>query len=62
MMWFQTLKTRQTVKNLTSSNSHGQLVAIEYSDKKVDVHMLKVSELSIILVFKVLNIISCKVL
>ncbi|KAK3727054.1 hypothetical protein QZH41_012563 [Actinostola sp. cb2023] len=40
-MWFQTLKTRQTVKKFTSTNSNGQITALEYSDKKVDVHMLK---------------------
>lgn len=42
-MWFQTLKTRQSVRSFTTENSQGLVAGLEYTDKKSEVHALKVS-------------------
>ena len=41
-MWFQTLKTRQSVRCFSTSNSQGHVAGLEYTDKKSEVHALKV--------------------
>ncbi|XP_032226082.2 uncharacterized protein LOC116609355 [Nematostella vectensis] len=40
-MWFQTLKARQTIQRIVTNNSKGLFAAIEYSDRKTEVHSLK---------------------
>lgn len=39
-MWYHSLKTRQSVKRINTRNSNGTAVALEYIDKKVEVHHL----------------------
>ena len=39
-MWYHSLKTRQSVKRINTRNSSGTAVALEYIDKKVEVHHL----------------------
>lgn len=41
-MWFQTLKTRQSVRSFSTDNSQGLVAGLEYTDKKSEVHALKV--------------------
>ena len=41
-MWYHSLKTRQSVKRINTRNSSGTAVALEYIDKKVEVHHLSV--------------------
>lgn len=43
MMWFQTLKTKQTIRSICTQNGQGQVAGLEYTDKKSEVHALKVS-------------------
>ncbi|XP_028406042.1 uncharacterized protein LOC114528576 [Dendronephthya gigantea] len=39
-MWYHSLKTRQSVKRINARNSGGVAVALEYVDKKIEVHHL----------------------
>ena len=41
-MWYHSLKTRQNVKRINTRNSSGTAVALEYIDKKVEIHHLSV--------------------
>ena len=41
-MWYHSLKTRQSVKRINARNSGGVAVALEYIDKKIEVHHLTV--------------------
>ncbi|XP_074613261.1 uncharacterized protein LOC141873233 [Acropora palmata] len=41
MMWFQTLKTKQTIRSICTQNGQGQVAGLEYTDKKSEVHALK---------------------
>ena len=41
-MWYHSLKTRQSVKRIITRNSSGTAVALEYIDKKIEVHHLSV--------------------
>ena len=41
-MWFQTLKARHSVRAFTTENSQGLVVGLEYTDKKTEIHALKV--------------------
>lgn len=40
-MWFQTLKTKHTVRSFSTQNGQGQMAGLEYTDKKSEVHALK---------------------
>lgn len=40
-MWFQTLKTRQSVRSFSTANSQGLVAGLEYTDKKSEIHALK---------------------
>lgn len=40
-MWFQTLKTRQSVRSFSTENTQGLVAGLEYTDKKSEVHALK---------------------
>ena len=42
-MWFHSLKTRQTVRRINTRNSGEIAVSLEYSDKKIEVHHIKVN-------------------
>lgn len=41
-MWFQTLKTRHSVRSFSTDNSQGLVAGLEYTDRKTEVHALKV--------------------
>ena len=41
-MWFQTLKTRHLVRGFSTDNNQGLVTGLEYTDKKAEVHALKV--------------------
>ena len=41
-MWFQTLKTRHLVRSFSTDNNQGLVAGLEYTDKKSEVHALKV--------------------
>ncbi|XP_078358313.1 uncharacterized protein LOC144643055 [Oculina patagonica] len=40
-MWFQTLKTRHSVRSFSTENSQGLVVGLEYTDRKNEIHALK---------------------
>jgi len=41
-MWFQTLKARHSVRAFTTENSQGLVAGLEYTDRKTEIHALKV--------------------
>ena len=45
-MWFQTLKTRHSVRSFSTENSQGLVLGLEYTDRKTEIHALKVTQLS----------------
>lgn len=45
-MWFQTLKTRHSVRSFSTENSQGLVLGLEYTDRKTEIHALKVTKLS----------------
>lgn len=40
-MWFQTLKTRHSVRSFSTENSQGIVLGLEYTDRKTEIHALK---------------------
>lgn len=40
-MWFQTLKTRHSVRSFSTENSQGLVLGLEYTDRKTEIHALK---------------------